>query len=232
MITMLLNSLSLLVLALAAMPAGPAFAEPAMPATNETAVVPLTAAEEADLLHMREEEKLAGDVYTALYDQWGLPIFANIAAAEQTHAGAVLRLLDRYGLADPAAGNPPGIFSDPDLQALYDELLDQGSHSLADALFAGATIEEVDIVDLQQALTRTTKADITAVYSNLLRGSSNHLRAFVPQWERVTGQTYTPQVLSAAEFAAIMAGEGAGNGNRRFQGRGPGNRGWAGGGRP
>lgn len=232
MITMLLNTLSLLVLALGAAQAGPAVTAQPDDAANGTAIVPLTAAEEADLLHMREEEKLAGDVYTALYDQWGLPIFANIAGAERTHAAAVLVLLDRYGLADPAADNPPGVFTDPDLQALYDELLAQGNQSLADALYVGATIEEVDIVDLQQALSRTTRADITAVYSNLLRGSGNHLRAFVPQWERVTGQTYTPQVLSAAEYAAIMDGQGAGNGNRRFQGRGPGNRGWAGGGRP
>jgi hypothetical protein len=118
------------------------------------------------------------------------------------------------------------------LQALYDRLLARGGQSLADALYAGATIEEVDIVDLQEALNHTTKADITAVYTNLLRGSGNHLRAFVSQWEQTTGQTYTPQVLSAAAFETIMTGESGGNGNRRSQGRGPGGRGWANGGRP
>lgn len=42
----------------------------------------LNAAEIEGLLFMREEEKLAHDVYLALYAKWGLPIFQNIAQSE------------------------------------------------------------------------------------------------------------------------------------------------------
>ena len=96
----------------------------------------------------------------------------------------------------------------------------QGSLSLADALYVGATIEEVDIADLQESIATSRHADITAVYNNLLRGSGNHLRAFVGQWERTTGQTYPPQVLDPATYATILGGStGDGRGNGRW-GRG------------
>jgi hypothetical protein len=183
----------------------------------------LSADEIAGLTYMVEEEKLAHDVYVALYDVWDTPVFNNIAAAETTHAAAVGRLLDRYGIANPATTNPPGVFTDPDLQALYDRLVVEGSASRAAAFAVGATIEEVDIADLQARLATSHHADITAVYSALLRGSGNHLRAYVKQWDQATGQTYTPQVLSAADYAAIL---GASNGNGNGNGRGGGGGRW------
>ena len=103
-------------------------------------VAELTEAEEEGLMYMREEEKLAGDVYDAMYDQWGLQIFDNISDAEVMHTDSVKILLDRYGLNDPAAGLAPGEFANTELQALYDELVATGSQSLTDALLVGALI--------------------------------------------------------------------------------------------
>jgi len=141
---------------------------------------PLTTAEQAGLLYMREEEKLARDVYNVFYTRYGLRVFNNIAAGEQAHMDAVLTLLTRYDLSDPAAA-APGVFNNAELQALYDDLIDQGSQSLSEALRAGVLIEETDIADLQDSLAQTTHADIRTVYTNLLRGSGNHLRAFSRQ---------------------------------------------------
>jgi hypothetical protein len=62
----------------------------------------LSPEETAALLFMREEEKLARDVYNTLYEIWGQPTFTNIAASEQTHMDEVKLLLERYSLADPA----------------------------------------------------------------------------------------------------------------------------------
>jgi hypothetical protein len=136
----------------------------------------LSEEEATALLFMREEEKLAHDVYVELGDLWGLQVFENISRSESTHMDAVLQLLDRYGLDDPAG--EPGVFTDGGLQALYDELIVQGSLSIADALVVGATIEETDIVDLQQRIAATDNEDIRLVFTNLLNGSYNHLRAF------------------------------------------------------
>ena len=148
------------------------------PATTPT--TPLSATEQASLLYMREEEKLARDVYNAFYARYGLRVFSNIAASEQAHMDAVLTLLNRYGLADPAAA-APGVFNNDDLQALYDDLIDQGNASLTAALQAAVLIEETDIADLQDGLALTSHADLRAVYNNLLRASQNHLRAFSRQ---------------------------------------------------
>lgn len=195
----------------------------------------LSAEEAASLLYMREEEKLARDVYNALYAAWGQPTFSNIAASEQAHMDAVKLLLDRYGLADPAL--EPASFTDPSLAALYDRLLAQGSLSLPDALKVGAAIEEIDILDLQERLAQTDNADIQQVYNNLMMGSYNHLNAFVHALQAQTGEAYQPQYLSAEAYAAIVnaqvgnnnqRGQGAGNGGQGGQGQGQGNGGQSG----
>lgn len=177
-------------------------------------VTELSAAEAQGLAYMREEEKLARDVYLALYELWGLPTFQTIAGSEQAHMDAVLSLLEQYGLADPAAGNDAGVFNDPQFTALYEQLLAQGSLSVADALTVGAAIEELDIVDLQARMAETADAYVLQVYGNLLAGSENHLRAFVNSLQQQTGATYQPVYLEQAEFEAMMSGvSGRGSGN-------------------
>lgn len=176
----------------------------------------LSSDEIAGLTFMREEEKVARDVYLTLYDVWGSQVFSNIAHAEQTHMDAVAVLLDRYGIADPAAGNAVGEFTNPDLQALYDHLLDLGSQSLADALTVGAVIEETDIADLIEQLAAVEHSDIQRVYENLENGSENHLRAYVSTLQRQTGETYEPQILDLATYDKII---GSSSGHGRRQGR-------------
>ncbi len=165
----------------------------------------LTLAEVDSLLYMREEEKLAHDVYVTLYQAWGTPVFQNIANSELSHTDAVKKLLDIYGLEDPAVSTPLGVFVNADLQALYDELIAWGSQSLADALKVGAAIEEIDILDLQQSLEKVGAADIRQVYENLLAGSENHLRAFTSVLAQQTGETYVPQYMDQAAYDAILA---------------------------
>jgi hypothetical protein len=136
----------------------------------------LTAAESAGLLFMYEEEKLARDVYTAMYTRWNQPVFKNIAASEQTHMNAIRTLLVRYGL--PVPQNSAGVFNDASLKSLYDQLVASGNQSFLKALQAGVAIEQKDIADLQTHLKETIHADIRQVYTNLLKASNNHLASF------------------------------------------------------
>ena len=138
----------------------------------------LTDAEKYWLTYLREEEKLARDVYLYLYDIWGSRIFKNISMSEQTHLDAIKTLLERYGIEDPAADKGPGVFANQDLQSLYNELIKDGSVSLVDALEVGVFIEETDIDDLNAGIASTTHKDLKTVYSNLLQGSFSHLEAF------------------------------------------------------
>ena len=138
----------------------------------------LTELEEQNILFMREEEKLARDVYLVMYDLWGADVFANISESEQRHMDAIKNLITRYGLEDPVAVDVIGEFVDPDLQLLYDKLVKSGEETLEDALLVGVQIEEKDIADLIQALADTDKRNIKRVFQNLLNGSYNHLDAF------------------------------------------------------
>lgn len=159
-----------------------------------------------------DDETTPSSVYVALGDLWGLRIFENIAASETTHVGAVIDLLDRYGIADPADGNEPGTSTDPALQDLVDRLIADGSESLEAALRVGALIEELDIADLQTRSAATEVADIVVVYANLEKGSRNHLRAFVSQLTD-RGLTYEPTRRDPAIFDAIVSSEMERGGN-------------------
>jgi hypothetical protein len=130
------------------------------------------------LLYMREEEKLARDVYLTLSEQWELPIFSQIATSEQRHTDSIANLLEKYEIEDPVINDERGVFVDPNLQDLYHNLVVQGSESLIEALKVGILIEETDIIDIQGHIEHTDNPDIQQVYGNLLDGSANHLEAF------------------------------------------------------
>ena len=166
-------------------------------------VEPLSDTEKAGLLFTREEEKLARDVYVALAAKWGHRVFTNIAAAEQQHMDAVLFLLNRYTLADPAAGQAPGAFANAQLGALYVSLVEKGSASLVDAFAVGATVEDLDLDDVGQLLEGADNADVDTLLQNLAKGSRNHLRSFVALLA-AEGVTYAPQYIDAAEFEEIV----------------------------
>ena len=176
---------------------------------------PLSAAEEAGILFMREEEKLARNVYLALNDIWQSRVFENIARAEQRHMDSMLSLIDRYNLDDPAL--TPGVFTTAEHQGLYDALVERGAQSLEEALRVGALIEEVDIEDLIVDMGEADNEDLLVIYDSLLRGSENHLRAFVSQIDRFYGG-YEPSLLSQDEYEEIVGSTSSGPGG---VGRGP-----------
>jgi len=157
------------------------------------------------LSQMREEELLAQDIYLQLYEIYKYPVFKFIAKSEAWHTGVVKNLIDRYQLTDPAANHEIGIFNNPDIQILHDALLNKGKLSGTEALRVGATIEDVDIFDLQNLLSNgIDNQDIGSAFQNLMKGSRNHLRAFI----RVLsygGNTYTPQFITQEEFNLIIS---------------------------
>lgn len=162
----------------------------------------LSSEEAAMLTYMREEEKMARDVYLKMFEIWGAAIFSNIAGSEQRHMDTMKKMLDKYRLPDPV--QPAiGVFTNPALQEKYDELVDSGSKSYLDGLYAGATIEEIDMVDIQHALDGTSRLDLKTAYQNLLEGSKNHLRAFVGALAG-QGVTYDPQFISQELYDAII----------------------------
>ncbi len=161
------------------------------------------AVELANLVYMHEEEKLARDVYQAMDDLWGMRVFSNIAMAEQTHMDAVQALKDKYDI-QVNISKKAGVFDNEELQALYNQLIAQGTESINSALLVGATIEDVDIFDLLNDLEETDNLDIQTVFQNLMKGSRNHLRAFNSLLV-ANGVTYAPQFISQDLFDSIIA---------------------------
>lgn len=157
-------------------PTAPA-ASPSPSASAPSSTAPAQADEAARLQYLIEEEKLAHDVYQRFAQLWGEQVFSNIMASEVTHQQLLVPLLASKGIADPRSSSA-GVFSDPEIQRLYDQLVQQGSASVIEAYKAGVTIEQRDIADLSADLKTTNDAATTTVLQRLLAGSQNHLQAF------------------------------------------------------
>ena len=138
----------------------------------------LTDTEQANILYLFEEEKLAHDIYVQMHTSYGAYIFNNISDSEQRHMDAVAKLIFKYELDDTVVNNGFGIFTNEDIRAEYDRLLDKGNLNLTSALEVGVEIEKMDIADIERMLGDTDKVDIEKVLNNLLDGSYNHLDAF------------------------------------------------------
>ena len=170
-------------------------------AANATAT--LSQQEIKMLLTMREEEKLAHDVYVALGQKWNEQVFQNISQAESQHANRVAKLLAQYQIPDPVAHLQPGVFASPNFQKLYQTLVTAGTNSRVEAIQVGLKIEELDIADLKTAIQTSNQTNVQRVLENLHRGSRNHLRAFASRLQQLGG-TYVPTSLSQQEFNEIV----------------------------
>jgi hypothetical protein len=155
------------------------------PATGKNGRSPgtLTDKEIEHITYIREEEKLARDVYLTLYEVYEASIFANISESEQRHMDAIKRLIDKYGPEDPVEDDTVGKFTNPVFAGLYTELVGKGEVSYCDALQVGIDIEVLDIEDIEIALNDVMARDVTRVLNNLLNGSYNHLNAFTSQYK-------------------------------------------------
>lgn len=170
----------------------------------------LTASEIEDLSFLREEEKLAKDVYLYAYSKYGLQIFNNISRSEQTHMNRVLGLLNQYQIED-SASSEQGVFNNVELASIYVSLTNRVDQSLEEALKVGATIEDLDINDLNHFLENTTREDLITVYQNLNCGSQNHIRAFTNQLNSL-GNSYEAQYISEEELQDILSQQSGGCG--------------------
>lgn len=183
---------------------------------------PLTADEIEFLFAMREDEKVAIDLYTAFATQYPTATqFSRIAAAEATHIAVAETVLGYYEVTYPALG-AAGVFADAERQAQYQELLAKAT-TLQAAFEAMATLEEENIAAYKAVEANITNANLKLIVSNMIKASSNHLKAAVRQLTAL-GVTYTPAYLDQATFYNIINSAFT-QGNKYGQQKGKGNRG-------
>jgi hypothetical protein len=165
----------------------------------------LTDGEITSLKFMREEEKLAHDVYTKLYEIHGQNVFNNISNSEQTHTDAIGELLKAYGIEDPYTSEV-GVFVNDELKTIYDALIAQGDDNLVEGIKVGATVEELDIKDIQEAIDNNiTQSQIITIYESLMKGSRNHLRSFIKNLNNQDSSiVFTPQYITQEKFDEII----------------------------
>ena len=176
------KTIGLIVLFISLILAAPLSAKGPGAGKNSKSLEALTAEEIVHITYMREEEKLARDVYLTLYELYQAPIFSNISESEQRHMDALKRMIERYGIEDPVKDDAVGVFTNQDFSTLYRELVEKGKVGYCDALQVGIDIEILDIEDIETALPDIEAQDINRVLNNLLNGSYNHLNAFNSQY--------------------------------------------------
>ena len=161
----------------------------------------LTQKVKESLAYMGNEERLAHDIYTVLYNYHndeGTQInqLANIPKSEQKHVEIVQSVIQRYDLniseilivENPVRDQnvlfgdmPVGVYDIPAIQELYDSLYDKGIASKQAALEVGCMVEVLDVNDLDQAISQAKESnatDVVAAFNILRDGSYNHYWAF------------------------------------------------------
>lgn len=155
-----------------------------------------------NLQFLKEEEKLARDVYLFSYDLYNQKIFKNIANSEQSHMNSVSVIIEKHNIMDMSF-DERGKFSNHELQQLYDDLVDMSKISLENALIVGATIEDLDINDINNFIINANHQDVILMYEKLNCGSRNHLRAYTNNLTNY-GLDYEPQFISTDEYNTII----------------------------
>lgn len=184
--------------------------------------------EQTHLIFMREEEKLARDVYmelSAMYPKH--PIFGKIDDSEQKHTDAVRAMIKKYGLEDPSTNDNVGVYTGAEYGWYFTEkfhqLVERASISELEALYVGAFIEELDMMDINQCpkvivetdngindvsecgKVYTDNADVANLYASLLDGSDSHLESYVRNIERYIGRgNYQAQVLTQEQVDELL----------------------------
>jgi len=146
------------------------------------------------LTYMWDEERLARDLYKALYNQYpnAKPLYNIYTKSETKHVTWVEALAEKYDLnltnttdltggysAQVLSAYAEGIFILPELKNLYDTLYAEGVNSEVDALKVGCKVEVTDVNDLNSYITVAGSAkDMKLAYENLCSGSYNHYWAF------------------------------------------------------
>jgi len=131
--------------------------------------------QKSDLIFMYQEEKLAHDTYMYFSKLYPLKVFSNISKSEANHMDEIKTLLVSYKISTPNLKE--GQFLDKSLQDLYNKFIKDGKKSQNEAVKISLLIEDKDIEDLKEKI-KNSPDDIKVIYTNLLKGSENHKKAF------------------------------------------------------
>jgi len=172
-----------------------------------TPAADLTQETKNTLAYMGNEERLAYDVYTELYNyqlEQGNDIqqLTNIATkSEATHIATVELLVEKYvndisdftnvdvedtnfSMTDATLGAtelPTGVYNISDIQELHDTLIEKGQQSVQDALEVGCMVEVTDINDLLKDIEiakESNATDVVTAFEFLRDGSYSHYWSF------------------------------------------------------
>jgi hypothetical protein len=173
---------------------------------NDYPMGKLSSNEREILMFMREEEKMALDVYTTLHRKWDINSFDIISRAEQNHLDALRCLLYKYQLSDPIGSNPPGVYANPEIQRLYKELMQEGMTTKKGAYLAGTMMEDHDIARVTNYRPQVDNEDILKVMDELNKASRNHMKAFTNNLLKNYNVVYAPVYINTRQYQQIING--------------------------
>ena len=110
--------------------------------------------------------------------------------------------MNQYSIPDPAS-TQLGVFNNVALQSLYNQLKSQVDISTSESLKVGATIEELDINDIDDFIANTSNSELLNMYNKLNCGSKNHIRSFTDQLN-LLGIAFLPQFITVEEYNTIL----------------------------
>ena len=167
---------------------------------------PVTTLESEGINLLLEKAELSRELYLNIYYSKGLVVFNTMSTDTETVlVNKMNNIISVYGLVSPSTGSPY-TYTDPNLQILYDGLLNNAtgaSSTNLSALLSGAMLEETNIIDV--ALYRpeilAEHGAIREAFDKVMCESRNQLRTLAYQIESLTGTPYAVQTTS--NYSAI-----------------------------
>jgi len=185
----------------------------------------LSSSLKSSLAYMYDEERLAKEVYLAIYQKQPVKQLSKIASkAEVRHIDAVKKLAQKYGVATPY--QKVGKYQSSHIETLFNQLYTKGIRSKKDAREVGCMVEVIDVDDLNRYMDEAQRAnaqDLLQTYSFLRKGSYNHYWAFDRGLKQIgvsNGCCSLGSKYCHSEYPQNEKGGGRGQGRGHGQGRG------------
>lgn len=158
-----------------------------------------TEGDQKTLPYMYESEKMAEDLFSSFSKKNKLPIFDSLSKSHANQKDVIEKVMSTLEIDLSLRGLDSGKYKDKNVQALYDKLLVQGNEMRVKAFTSGLLLEEGIIKNIDTYLGKGIDGLSKIAYEALKEASGKNMKV-LNNLLLAEGVTYTPQVISQAEF--------------------------------
>jgi len=140
--------------------------------------------EKAGLILLVEKEKLHRDVYMAMANNCQLPLVGELCSCDENYMNLLSIKIDKYGLTNPLVGKEAGEYHDTNVQAVYDDFIENCGTGQYSMMQFAKLMEENDLdIIYEQLEIIEGNTDVMQLYVGLKDASVKQLNSIKDELE-------------------------------------------------